>query len=432
MEAAVERTLGLAGERPVTIIAEYPAHLPTVQGEREKIIKVIASLVAEAVFLTQRGEVRVRAEILSAGEIPQLQKLVYGEPEALAADGPWAMVRVRAMGDGVTDEALEDLSAAFQRPNRQLHTSRDGIPLPECEKSVEGYGGKIWVEKLLNEGLRISLALPLRAAKAVDTNFSSIREAVEKRLPEEGEVSKSVLLFVEESSLRDWLSRDLTAMGYGVIVETEGSNVLTHARSEEPDLILLDMDARDPNAFDIAMVLKQDALSSSIPLLFITSVADPELGVRMEPVDFVVRASGTGKLIAAINEVLGSGLSPSARVLVAESDDATRENIILMIQSRGYRVTEAKGAEEAMALAERLEPDLALVNAGLAQERDYWLIRGLRQLSHDLEVFVLAEVIDEAEGRAAISRGASGYSETGKLRELLDDMRERQSNSKDS
>jgi hypothetical protein len=75
---------------------------------------------------------------------------------------------------------------------------------------------------------------------------------------------------------------------------------------------------------------------------------------------------------------------------------------------------------------------LALVNAGLAQERDYWLIRGLRQLSHDLEVFVLAEVIDEAEGRAAISRGASGYSETGKLRELLDDMRERQSNSKDS
>jgi DNA-binding response OmpR family regulator len=96
-----------------------------------------------------------------------------------------------------------------------------------------------------------------------------------------------------------------------------------------------------------------------------------------------------------------------------------------MIQAQGYRVTEARGAEEAIALAERIEPSLVLVNSKLAHERDYWLLRSLRQLADEMDIFVLADVISEEEGQAALSRGASGYSETGKLREILEDRRDR-------
>jgi DNA-binding NarL/FixJ family response regulator len=125
---------------------------------------------------------------------------------------------------------------------------------------------------------------------------------------------------------------------------------------------------------------------------------------------------------------LESGISPSSRVLVVEANDVTRETIIQMIQSQGYRVTEARGPEEALALAERLSPRLILVNSQIAQERDYWLLRSLRPLSHDVDIFVLADVLSEEEGRAAISRGASGYSQTGRLRELLDTLEDRKTN----
>ena len=65
------------------------------------------------------------------------------------------------------------------------------------------------------------------------------------------------------------------------------------------------------------------------------------------------------------------------------------------------------------------------MNSQLAQERDYWLLRSLRQLSDEIDIFVLADVMTEEEGRAALSRGASGYSETGKLREILEDRKDR-------
>jgi CheY-like chemotaxis protein len=142
-------------------------------------------------------------------------------------------------------------------------------------------------------------------------------------------------------------------------------------------------------------------------------------------VNFMVRPAGTGALVSAIHSVLNSLPSPSSRVLVVEPDDAAREMMILMIQAYGYRVTEATGPEEALALAEHVKPGLILLNAKLAQERDYWLVRGLRQVPSDFEIFVLADAMSDAEGQAAISRGASGYSETDKLPDLLDRVRGR-------
>ena len=145
--------------------------------------------------------------------------------------------------------------------------------------------------------------------------------------------------------------------------------------------------------------------------------------MRMGAVDFVVRSTGTGALITAIEAALNAVRQPVARILVVESNDALRETMVLMIQAHGYRVTEAGGPEEALVLAERVQPGLVLVNAALAQDRDYWLLRGLRQISTDIPVFVLAEALSDAEGKAAVRRGAAGYTQTGKLPDLLTRVR---------
>ena len=128
--------------------------------------------------------------------------------------------------------------------------------------------------------------------------------------------------------------------------------------------------------------------------------------------------------MAAVDAVLTSGLSPSARVLVVEPDDAAREVTVMMIQGQGFRAMEASGSEEALALAERFEPGMVLVNDAIAQDRDYWLLRGLRQISSNIAIYVLANVPSEAEAAAALQRGAAGYRETGKLPELLQEVRD--------
>lgn len=429
IEAVLERTVGLAGDKPVAVIAEYPAHLPAVEGDQEQLAQIIMSLVAQMVAITDRGEIHIGAELLAAGESPQIATLLEGKPENLSRGGPWALVRVTGKGTTGLGRDLASLRESYHRTQEQPRVSRDGYSLKICRDIVEGYGGELWIELVPGEGFCLNMALPLRAARYGNADLTPLYRMVETKLPEGDKAIKMILLMAEEETLRDFLSQNLAKAGYRVLPAHDGASVLALARSEKPDLILLDLDARDPPGFDVAMVLKQDNNTRDIPVLFMTSVADPDVGMRMGAVNILVRPEGTGKLLAAIESVLESGISPSARVLVIESNDITREMIIHWIQSLGYRVTEARGAEEAMALAERLEPGLVLINSKLARDRDYWLLRSLRQLSHDVEIYIMAEALTEEEGKAAVSRGASGYSQTGRLRELLDTVRDRKNGS---
>jgi len=409
IEQAIDQISSYLGERPVSVVAEYPAHLPAVHSDSEQLGRALAGLIAATVTRAQHGEVVVRAALTS--ELP------VGAPPS-EGPGPWALLRIGPRGNGLTRASLE----------RMLDENGAGAegdpvmaPVAAC-RAIRGMGGRVWVGEESEEAPELRLLLPLRVA-SVAADVSPLRRTLGEHLPRPGQPRRRLLILVDDDQLRGVLASELSAAGYQVVAARDGGEVLSLARAEQPDVILLDILAREPTAFDIAMVLKQDRRLARIPVLFMTSVTDPEAGMRMSAVDFVVRPTGTGALITAIESALTAVRQPVGRVLVVEPKDALRETMVLMIQSQGYRVTEAAGPEEALVLAERVTPGLVLVNAAVAQERDYWLLRGLRQLSPDIPVFVLAEALTDAEGKAAVRRGASGYTKTDKLPDLLHRVR---------
>jgi CheY-like chemotaxis protein len=405
IEQAIDQMSSVLGERPVSVVAEYPAHLPAVEGDSDQLSAALAGLIAATVTRARHGEVIVRASLTSE------------RPAGAPADetpGPWALVSIAPRGNGLTGEMLQ---ATLDET-----TPLDGesvMPPAASRRLIQDLGGRVWVDQESSSIPEVRVLLPLRAAGAPATDVSSLRRTLGHYLPEAGQPARRLLILVEDRQVRDLLAKELAAAGYQVAAARDGGEVLSLARQEQPDAILLDILARDPTAFDIAMVLKQDPRIARIPVLFMTSVGDPEAGVRMGAVDFVVRPTGTGALITAIESALNAVRQPISRILVVESNEALRETMVLMIQAHGYRVTEAGGPEEALVLAERVKPGLVLVNAALAQDRDYWLLRGLRQIPTDIPVFVLAEALSDAEGKAAVRRGAAGYTQTGKLQDLL-------------
>jgi len=412
IEQAIDEVAGLVGDRPVSVVAEYPAHLPAVHSDPGELARVLASLIALTVQRSDHGEIVVRAQLVSregAGDLP---------PDVRG--GPWAMVSISTRGNGVTGRSLaEMLDDGDELPGEGL---RPPLAPAACRAVVERHGGRLWADARAETGGQIRLILPLRAASPAPTDVTPLRRALGDHLPHGADRTGALLVMVDDPGLQSLLAQDLTAAGYEVVTTGNGAEVLELARRGKPSLILLDLLARDPTAFDIAMVLKHDRRTASIPVLFMTSVDDPQVGTRMGAVNFVVRQTGTGALVTAIEAALHA-VKPVARVLVVEPNDALRETMIVMIQAHGYRVTEASAPEEALVLAERVRPGLVLINARLAHERDYWLLRGLRQLSGDMAIFVLAEALSEAEGEAAVRRGASGYTETGKLADLLNRVR---------
>ena len=414
IEKAIASISETAGEKPVAVIAEYPAHLPAIIADEATLVGALGNLLSHVIARTARTEVRVRAQIAPGGS-PSLDHLSQIEVsgETLHA-GPWMLL------------SISDIEAPFAES--EAGSDQGGDPalelvelmLEESREAIEGFRGHLWQETTSGPGIRLWIAMPLRAAIEPGTDISEIRRAVETHIPEGSQTATSLLIFVEDTSLRDLLSSDLVGAGYRVIVSSNTEDVITLALTETPDLIILDLRARTPSAFDLAMLLKGDRRTQEIPVLFLTTYPGPEGEVQMRTASFLFRAEGTGALLATIHTALHGGIHPASRVLIVEPDDVLRENMILRIQAFGYPVVEARSVGEAVALAERVRIGLVLTNVRLAQERDYWLIRQLRQMPEEMEIYVIADALTDEEGQAAISHGASGYGETGKLGDLFD------------
>ena len=398
---------------PVAIVAEFPAHLPAVDANQDELLLILREILIRALLTTNRGSLRVQAKVIPAEGLSSETESLLSTGDIQSNSNFWVLLSVTATQEPQVP-AVDNTSESTMMP-----VASTSLATEELVSMIRTLGGGLGVETDETE-FRIFLALPLSAASSSLADISSLYRAVETRIPEGNQISNSLLVYVEDYAILELLTSELVEAGYGVTAAPGIGDILTLALTEGIDLIILDLQAREPGALDVAMLLKKDRRTQNIPVLFLTATSDPEGRVKMGTANFLVRPEGTGAMLATVRAVLNTEIRPTARVLVVEPDDVVRENMIMMLQAHGYAVVEARSAEEALALAERVTIGLVLANAMLAQERDYWLIRQLRQLSLEIEVFVLADALTDEEGKLAMRRGASGYSETGKLPDLLD------------
>jgi CheY-like chemotaxis protein len=84
----------------------------------------------------------------------------------------------------------------------------------------------------------------------------------------------SKILLVEDNEMnRDMLSRRLEREGYRVVIAIDGKQGLFKARSEAPDLILMDMSLPEIDGWQATRKLKADATTRHIPVIALTAHA---------------------------------------------------------------------------------------------------------------------------------------------------------------
>ena len=84
----------------------------------------------------------------------------------------------------------------------------------------------------------------------------------------------SKILLVEDQEMnRDMLSRRLKKRGYDVVIAVDGAEGLEMARSEAPDLILMDMSLPVIDGWDATRQLKADEATRPIPVVALTAHA---------------------------------------------------------------------------------------------------------------------------------------------------------------
>ena len=82
------------------------------------------------------------------------------------------------------------------------------------------------------------------------------------------------ILLVEDNEMnRDMLSRRLVRKGFEVVIATDGAQGVEMARSESPDLILMDMSLPVIDGWEATRRLKADGDLSAIPVIALTAHA---------------------------------------------------------------------------------------------------------------------------------------------------------------
>src|SRR5262245_26575548 len=84
------------------------------------------------------------------------------------------------------------------------------------------------------------------------------------------------ILLVEDNEMnRDMLSRRLARIGHVVAVAADGQQAIDHARSQRPDVILMDMSLPVLDGWEATRRLKAAAETKTIPVIALTAHAMP-------------------------------------------------------------------------------------------------------------------------------------------------------------
>jgi two-component system cell cycle response regulator DivK len=118
------------------------------------------------------------------------------------------------------------------------------------------------------------------------------------------------ILLVEDNEMnRDMLSRRLTKRGYEVSVAVDGAEGVASARSDKPDLILMDMSLPVMHGWDATRELKKDPDTASIPVLALTAHAmsgDREKALEAGCDEFDTKPVELPRLLEKIEKLLGA------------------------------------------------------------------------------------------------------------------------------
>ena len=85
------------------------------------------------------------------------------------------------------------------------------------------------------------------------------------------------VLLVEDNEMnKDMLSRRLMKKGYDIVFAMDGQEAINMAKSEMPDIILMDMGLPVKDGLQATKEIKADSSTSSIPVIALTAHAMDE------------------------------------------------------------------------------------------------------------------------------------------------------------
>lgn len=123
-------------------------------------------------------------------------------------------------------------------------------------------------------------------------------------------VKPKILVVDDEPEAVELLEFNLKQAGYVVSTAGDGAEALKRARTQTPDMIVLDVMLPEMDGFEICKSLRLDSSTAKVPIIMLTAKAaeiDRVLGLELGADDYLTKPFSPRELLLRIKKILGRG-----------------------------------------------------------------------------------------------------------------------------
>lgn len=259
--AAVEQSRPLFDSRRHRLTVTLADDDTAVEGDRIRLVQVIANLLNNAAKYTPRGgEIEVSLEIL----------------------GSDAVLRVADNGIGIESGLLPHMYDLFTQGERTPDRSQGGlgVGLALVKSLVELHHGSVQAVSSPGQGSTFTVVLPLLPAA---------RPAGERAIPA-GKAAKvkplQIMLVDDNVDAAQMLAIRLRAVGHAVTVTHDAKSALAHAAEPAAQVYILDIGLPDVDGCELARRLRERPGSASATYIAVTGYGQADVRTKSKAAGF--------------------------------------------------------------------------------------------------------------------------------------------------
>ncbi len=333
VEAVADMVKPLAAKNDNNLLIECGDDIGSMYADRTRLRQILFNLLSNACKFTKAGRVTLTVRAVEDGDERTLE------------------LRVVDTGIGITKEQQERLFQPFVQADSS--TTREyggtGLGLVICKRLAEMMHGEISLESEPGVGSTFTVRVPL----ANESESAPLIPVVEAG------TGPTVLLIDDDETVRDLFTRMLSSRGFRVMCAASGPQGIEFAARVRPDAIVLDVKMPGMSGWDVLSALKLSDRTATIPVIMLTVLHQQEIGRALGAVDYLIKPLDAAQLTRTLRRNIKKH---SARVLVVEDDEATRDLICRTLVRAGHVVTEAENGKVALDRMPSDRPDIIVLD----------------------------------------------------------------------
>ena len=295
-------------QKRIQLEIKVPLNLPDLLIDERRMRQVLINLLNNAVKFTPNGG-RITLEV-SGQQRRADPDSVDSPPHFLVKET--LQIAVIDTGIGIAPEHINKLFQPFIQIDGALNRQYQGtgLGLALVKRIVELHGGQVGLTSTVGVGSCFTINLPCTGCAPSSVDLESQTEPrIEPSGPEQQGGSPLILLAEDNEANISTVSSYLKAKGYRILLAKNGEEAIALAKSENPNLILMDISMPGMDGLEAMQQIRLDPSLVDLPIVALTALAmtgDRDRCLAAGANDYLTKPVKLKQLVATIQHLLTS------------------------------------------------------------------------------------------------------------------------------